>query len=133
MLINEVCNELACAIKCNINIESLYLRDNTLQSSALVILQSLSTITTLKVLNMNNNQIGEKYGDALASVIKSNTGLKELCVGGNNLQRSVIKISKALQTISTIESLDLSNNNLTNEVGIELTAAIQSNSSLKQL
>ena len=133
MLIKEVCNELAYAIKCNINIESLYLHDNKLQSFALVILQSLSTITTLRVLNMNNNQIGEKGGDALASVIKSNTGLKELYFSGNNLQRSVIKISKALQTISTIESLDLSNNNLTNEVGIELAAAIQSNSFLKQL
>ena len=133
MLIKEVCNELACAFKYNVNIESLCLHDNKLQSSALVILQSLSTITTLKVLNMNNNQIGKKGGDALASIIRSNTGLKELCVGGNNLQRSVVKISKALQTISTIESLDLSNNNLTNEVGIELAAAILSNSSLKHL
>ena len=129
----EIAHGLATAIKSSTYLEFLAFNCNNLQSSAIVILQSFSTITTLKVLHMNNNQIGERGGDALALVIKSNTGFKELHCGGNDLQRSVIKISKVLQTISSLELLDLSNNNLPERIGIELAAAIQSNNSLKQL
>ena len=130
----EALGEVATAINCNKQLEKLWLYNNhDIQSSAISILQSLSTITTLKSLYMNNNQISEKGGDALASVIKSNTGLKELHFGSNNLQNSAVKILKALQKNSAIESLDLSNNSLLDVNTVELAAAIQSNNCLKQL
>ena len=129
----EIAPKLAATIKSNHYLESLTLSSNKLQSSAIVILKSLSSITTLKVLNMDNNQIGEKGGEALVSVIKNNNGVKELRFSNNNLQRSIIQMSQALLSVSTLESLDLSNNNLPREIGSELAAAIQSNNSLKQL
>ena len=130
---NEIAQRLAVAIKSNHYLESLTLASNKLQSSATVILKSLSSITTLTVLNMNNNQIGEKGGEVLVSVIENNNGLKELHFSSNNLQRSVIQISEVLLSVSTLELLDLSNNNLPREIGYELAAVIQSNHSFKQL
>ena len=88
----EVSLEIASVIKS----ESLTLSSNDLQSSAIVILQALSTITTLKILNMDNNQNGEKGGEMLASVIMSNVKLRKLHFSSNNLQNSGIKVLEAL-------------------------------------
>ena len=108
--------ELALAIKSNKHLERLWLQDNNLCSSALIILQALSNISTLKDLNLNNNQIGDGGGEVLASVIMNNTGLRELYIFNNNIQNSAMKISEALQSITNIESLDISCNNLTERV-----------------
>ena len=88
------------------------LHDNNLHSSAIDILKSLSTTSSLKFFNVNNNQIGEASGKELALVIKNNTRLRELYFRHNNIQNSVMETSKALQSISTIDTLDLGNNNL---------------------
>ena len=104
--------DLALAIKSNKHLEKLCLHDNNLHSSAIDILKSLSTISSLKFLNVNNNQIGEAGGKELALVIKNNTRLRELYFRHNNIQNSVMEISEALQSISTIDTLDLGNNNL---------------------
>ena len=125
--------EIAEAIKLNKHLEKLWLLNNNLKSSAIVILHSLSTIKTLKVLHMDNNQIGKNSGRALASVIRSNIRLKELHFAGNNLQNSGIEVLAALQKVSNLEILDLSNNNLVEGVGTHLAAAIKSNTSLTQL
>ena len=82
---------------------------------------------------MNNIQIGDGSGEMLALLIKKNSGLRQLHFSSNNLQRGIIQISKALQCISTLESLDLSNNQIPEKTGCELAAAIKSNHSLKQL
>ena len=115
--------DLAKAIESNKYLEKLWLNNNNLHSSALDILQSLSTISSLKFLNINNNQIGEAGGEVLASVIKNNTGLKELHVRHNNIQNSVIKISEALQFITDIHTLDLGNNNLLERPCVKLAAS----------
>ena len=87
----EISHELAGGVKSNHYLESLILASNQLQSSAIVILKSLSSITTLTVLKMNNNQIGEKGGEVLVSVIENNNGLKELHFSSNNLQNTNIR------------------------------------------
>ena len=51
----ESCGELVLAIKSNIHLEELWLHGNNLRSSSVTILQSLSTLSTLKLLNINNN------------------------------------------------------------------------------
>ena len=87
----EISHELAGGVKSNCYLESLTLASNKLQSSAIVILKSLSSITTLTVLKMNNNQIGEKGCEVLVSVIENNNGLKELHFSSNNLQNTNIR------------------------------------------
>ena len=129
----EVCKELALVIDSNTHLEQLWLQGNKLHASASTILQSLSHISNVRALNMDNNQIGERGGEVLASVIIRNIGLKELHFASNNLHKSFIKISQALQNISTLTSLDLSDNNIPWGAGSEVAAVIQSNNSLKQL
>ena len=129
----EVCKELSLAINSNVHLEKLWLQGNKLHASIIIILQSLSLLSDIRTLDMDNNQIGEIDGEVMVSIIKRNTGLKELHFASNNLQRCVVKIAQALQNISTLVSLDLSDNNLPEGIGIEIAVAIQSNNSLKQL
>ena len=127
----EVAIELALAIKSNKHLQKLWLNNSNLRSSATVILQSLSTISTLKYLNLDNNQITEEAGEALASVISHNTGLEYLVVSGNNLEEGILIVAKALQHISSLKSLYLGNSNISNEVSNELALAITANKYLE--
>ena len=140
---NEVSVELAVAIKSNKHLEELWMLDCNLKSLVTVILQSLTTISSLKGLDVNDNQVSKEAGEALASVISRvhnrllvilhNTGLKELYIRNNNLGKGMLKIAKALQHINSLESLNLSNNNISNEVSVELAIAFKSNKHLKKL
>ena len=129
----EACEELAVAIQSNEQLEKLSLNDNNLHSSAIVILNSLVTIATLKVLRLNNNQIPQEAGEALASVIMHNTRLEELYLGSNNLGIGTVKIAKSLQHITTLKVLSLDNNNIPQEASEELAVAIKSNEQLEKL
>ena len=129
----EASVELALAIKSNKQLQKLWLNDNNLNSSANVILNTLTTITTLTVLNLNNNQIPQEAGEALASVIMHNSRLKTLCLNGNNLGVGTLQIAKALQCIATLTILALGNNNIPKEACDELALAIKSNKQLKVL
>ena len=129
----EACDELALAIKSNKHLEILWLNDNSLLSSANIILNSLTTITTLTFLNLDNNQITQEADEALASVIMHNTGLEELHLNDNSLGVGTLKVAKALQHITTLKKLDLGNNNIPQEVCDELALAIKSNKHLKFL
>ena len=129
----EVAGELALAISANECLEKMRLYNSKLTSSAIVILQSLSNITTLKYLNIKNNQITEEAGEALASVVMHNTRLEELHVSGNNLGKGMLTVAKALQHISSLRSLDLGNNNISEEVAGELALAISANECLEEM
>ena len=129
----EACNELALAIKSNKHLKGLWLNDNNLHSSVNIILNSLTAITTLTVLNLNKNQITEEADEALASVIMHNTGLEELYLNGNSLGVGTLKVAKALQHITTLKKLGLGNNNIPQEACDELALAIKSNKHLEIL
>ena len=129
----EACEELALAIKSNEHLEKLWLSNNNLYSSAIVILNSLATIATLTVLDLNNNQIPQEAGEALASVIMHNTRLEELYLDSNNLAVGTMKVAKSLQHITTLKVLSLDNNNITQEGSEELALAIKSNEQLEKL
>ena len=129
----EACDELALAIKSNKHLKKLWLNDNNLHSSANVILNSLTIITTLTVLSLSKNQITEEAGEALASVIMHNTGLEELHLNGNSLGVGTLKVAKALQHITTLKKLGLGNNKIPQEACDELALAIKSNKHLKKL
>jgi len=70
-----VVNDLADVIKSN---TCLYLGNNNLQSPAVVVLQALKGISTLKKLDLNSNNMSDVVYNDLADVIKCNTFLQEL-------------------------------------------------------
>lgn len=53
------------------------------------ILQHISTITTLKMLNLRGNKLTEEAVESLVSIISNNMRLEELCLGDNLLKQGV--------------------------------------------
>ena len=62
-----------------------------------------------------------------------NAGLEELHLHGNDLGEGVLTVAKALQYISSLRSLDLGNNGVSQEVADELTLAISANKHLEEM
>ena len=130
---SQVAENIANVIHNNSNLEKLDLANNELGPSAVVILQALKHNSKLTVLNLNNNKITGQVAKDLASVIKSNSGLRHLYLFDNDLKSSAVVILKALEGNAQLETLELSNNNITREVAENLASMIENNSNLKML
>ena len=130
----ELAPALTSLILYNKSMEILSLSDNNLNDGGVIkIAQSLCKHTKLKIINLQSNNITEKSAEALSSIISSNTGLQQLYLGNNTIQLGVITMSTALKNISSLQVLDLDNNNIPEEAADELSAAIRANNSLKKL
>ena len=111
---------------------SLRLCNNKSQSSCTVILQALKRNSNLKMLNLNDNNMTGKVVYDLADVIANNTSLEGLYLRGNNLQSSVNVILQAIKGVSNVKVLDLSDNNMSEEVASDLADVIK-NPTVKQI
>ena len=129
----EVCNELAVAIKCNQSLNTLQLCCNNLQSSINVILQALSKISSLRVLDLRYNQLDEDVGEYLSSAIQNNAGLKELNLQNNNIGKGILQIVKSLKQLNSLQVLSLASTNMPKEACKELALVIECNQCLKEL
>ena len=129
----EASGELALVIQSNMHLEKLWLENNNLRCSAIAILQSLSTISALKLLNIHNTQITNEAAEPLASVVTGNTGLEELHLNNNNLGEGMLVVTKALQQITSLRSIDLSNTNISKEASDEIPFVVKSNKHLEKL
>ena len=129
----EVLEDLATVITSNTGLEELYLSNNSLGRSALVILQALKENSKLKVLNLNGNNMTGEIADSLANVIKNNTGLEQLHLLNNNLGPSAILVLQALQENSKLKLLNLNGNYMTGVVAEDLANVIKTNTHLEQL
>ena len=93
-------------------LEEMYLEGNNLQSTGIVqILLVSASITTLKVLNISDNNVNIEAAHEIGCVISRQIKLETLILGGNNLQDGLIVIFKKLNHFSTLKILDISNNN----------------------
>ena len=118
----------------NSSLQRLCLKDMHLETKGIIkIGKNLQGISSLKVLDLQNNFITEEAGEVLESIILSNTELEGLYLGNNHLKAGVIKIFTALKNVSSLKMLDLENNIMPKEVGTELAAAISGNNSLQRL
>ena len=117
----------------NESIKVLRLSGNNFQSSISIILQTLKRISTLRILDLDNNNIAGNKAEDIADVIRSNTYLEELGLGSNDFKSSAIVILQALRKTKTLKILNLENNNMTSEVTEVLADIIRNNSDLKWL
>ena len=111
-LSKELVSELSCSIKSYTFLEKVYLCNSNLKSSAIILLEVLATISTLKVLDLQSNELTEEVGNSLASVIINNKKLEMLLLDNNNISAGAMNIVKTLQNINSLKMLGLSNNNL---------------------
>ena len=136
----KVAQDLAHVIENNCYyLQSLHLGFNSMRSSLSLVLQSLKTVSHLKILNLSGNYMTDSVAQKLAYVIKANVNLEVLrlsCNDFQDLKSSVWFILQALQGISNLKILDMSNNNLfcDGEIVIkDLAGVINNNNCLEEL
>ena len=182
-------DDLTEVIRCNNCLQSLFLFNNNLQSSAIAVLKALQSVSNLEYLNLGDNNMSQDIMDDLALVISQNTkliglqfdgndlqtgfnassnvhlkpssllqylivgdnnftvasvtglvtiitgnlGLKELWIGGNNLQCGIIDVAKLCMNLPKLEGLELSRSNCSVAVMADLASIVTSVSSLRAL
>ena len=132
LISEEAADSIASVIKINTGIEELYLGNNKLGAGALKIIRALKEVSSLKVLDLGNNNTSGIIADDLAAVIDHNS-LQKLWLANNDLRSCASTILQSLSKITTLAELDLSGNNMSEEVADFLASAIASNSSLEDL
>ena len=118
LYINENCisddaaDDIAAVIHSNTQLQEFDVSKNTFQVLGTTrIATALQSVSTLTKLYINNNNITSESADDIAAVICCNIQLQEFNISENKLQATgVIIIAKALQSISTLKKLYISNN-----------------------
>ena len=132
---NEAADDIAAAISCNIHLQELNLGSNNLQTLGIIkIAGGLQQISSLTKLCIHNNNITREAADDIAAAISCNIRLQELNLGNNYLQTSgTIKITKALQKISTLTKLYIDCNNITSKAADDIGFALHCNGDLQEV
>uniref|UniRef100_A0A8C1QRP8 Uncharacterized protein n=1 Tax=Cyprinus carpio TaxID=7962 RepID=A0A8C1QRP8_CYPCA len=93
-LTEKSCSALATVLKSNSSLKELDMSDNNLQDSGVKkLLDGLeNTNYTLENLRLNKCNLTDRSCSALAAVLGSDTSLKELNMNNNNLQDSGVKV-----------------------------------------
>ena len=127
---DKAADDIAAAIFCNTHFQELDISDNNLQAlGAMIISEVLQCIHTLTKLYISKNNITDKGAYYISAIISCN--IQVLDISDNNLQAAgAITISKALQGISTLRKLYISENSITDIAANDIAAAVSCNTSL---
>ena len=109
-LTEKAAEALASVISSNPGLQKLYLGNNHLHLGVIKIAAALENISSLKFLDLQNNNIPDEAANALAAAIKSNTSLEKLWLSGNHLGSSTVVVVNALKRVSTLKDLALNDN-----------------------
>ena len=132
---NEAADDIATVVSCNAHLQELHLGSNDFQASGITkVLRSLQKISSLLKLCINHSNITDKAADDIAAVISCNTHLQELDLASNDLRAlGITKISRSLQTISSLIKLCINHNNITDKAADDIAAVISCNTHLQEL
>ena len=130
----EIIDDLVAAINANKSIETLWLNDNHLGSSAVAVIQALKEISPLNWLNLSNNKNeSNSLAPAMASMVE-NKFMEVLLLSDCNLnENGIIQMARSLCKISTLRVINLQNNNITEGAADALASIISSNVGLEEL
>ena len=126
-------DELGLAIQANEHLQSLLLLFNNLNSN---VLQLLSNISTLHILNLRKTCLLNEAGNLLSDVILHNSRLVYIDISDNDLNDGALQVIKAIKHLKQLETLALGNINLTsanNECGEDLSETIINNTHLTDI
>ena len=123
-------------ITCSCFLECLEISDCRLSDPQVATIAiALSKASTLKHLNLSNNQIvKDSTAHKIAIVIKSNLSLKNINLSNCHLQENgIIIIAKAIARLTSVGSIDLSKNKISFNSIKSVAAAITGNFLLERL
>jgi len=112
----------------------LNISDNNITSTgATAIANSLLHSTSLEVLNMNCNAIGQDEAIAIAQAITNNKTLKKLYINECEISTGTTAIANSLLHNTALEVLDMSYNAIGQDGVIAIAQGITNNKTLKEL
>lgn len=124
-------SSLAAILRHNIQIRSLMLSKIIASSSDLVsALRHLECNNTLRKLDLIDTRLTPNDIQAMARVLLRNQFLVTLSLKGADLGPGSTHIAKAMATNSTLQILDLSDNNITAKESIEIANMLRANTKL---
>ncbi|KAL9965620.1 hypothetical protein ACROYT_G029447 [Oculina patagonica] len=126
---------LAEALKCNSSLTVLNLYSNNIgDHGAAGLAEALQNNTSLTGLNLCFNNIGDHGAAGLAEALQNNTSLTELYLSVNNIgDHGATGLAEALQNNTSLTVLYLSYNNIGDHGAAGLAEALQNNTSLTVL
>ncbi|KAL9965538.1 hypothetical protein ACROYT_G029352 [Oculina patagonica] len=103
-------------------------------ADAVVLAEVLKGNSSLTVLHLLSNNIGEHGANGLAEALKKNTSLTELHLSGNNIgDHGATGLAEALKKNTSLTVLYLCGNNIGDHGAAGLAEALQTNTSLTEL
>ncbi|XP_050959298.1 LOW QUALITY PROTEIN: NACHT, LRR and PYD domains-containing protein 12-like [Labeo rohita] len=131
-LTDKSCSALATVLGSDTSLKELNMSNNNLQDSGVKLCHGLENMKChLEILRLNDCGLTDKSCSALATVLGSDTSLKELNMSNNNLQDSGVKLlCHGLENMKCrLEILRLSDCSITEEGYKALASALRSNPS----
>ena len=130
---SESASGIAVVLSRSVLLQELTLDGNFLQGTGIkTIFSQLQNISTLVKLSIQDNHCTEDAAHDLASVISHNIGLQELNLQGNDLQTTgALVVAKALQKLSSLIRLNITNNGICDAVLNDLMAVLLNNFQLQ--
>ena len=131
----EVGDNIAEMVTSNYNLEKLWIKNNKLKSAGIIkISNALQHCSSLKLLQLDDNDITTEAADGIAAVINNNPLLQTVTLGNNQLEtEGVIKITSVLKNINSLKVLGLNNNFITDKAANAIADVIYSNTELEKL
>ena len=130
----EGADGIASIIISNCGLTDLYLGKNKLKEGALKVAKALKHITTLRLLDFNDNSIPTIVAGELASAILCNDHIEQLRLRGNMFKTKSIQImAKSLRRLSTLKLLNFRGNIVTEEAIDDIITMLLSNQEIEQV
>ena len=129
----EAAEALASVVSSNNKLEEFCLGNNQLQLGVIKIATALKNISSLKVLDLIDNNIPEQAADDLSCVIIANGFVEKLLLNDNNLGSSMAVIARACCNNSHLKQFCIKNTGISETVAGDLAAVIKHNSSIEML
>ena len=125
---------ISAIIVSNSGLANLYLGKNKLKEGALKVVKALKHLSTLRLLDLNDNSIPTVVADELAAAILCNRGLEHLRLRSNMFKAKGIKIiAKSLSCISTLKVLNFRDNEITEGAVDDIISMLLSNQEIEHL
>jgi len=107
-------------------LQELILCGNRLKTlGAITITNALWNMSSLLVLNLRDNSIGDEAADCIADILSHNTELQQLDLSGNNLRKEgAIRIASALMNTTKLTIFNMANNNIDDDDAAETITAM---------
>ena len=126
-------NNVAQFVTGNPELEELLLNNNSIGTTRMLeVYNYLKNINTLKILDLADNNVNNKAGDPIVSVIESNTSLEKISLDGNILFDNT-KLLSTIAKLSKLKYLQIDCKLVTENCVYELVDFIFANSNVEEI